>query len=78
MSELLWDNIEAERRRAMQGESSNNTWGNNPRLPRREILDILSWIQCFGIYSSGHKKVPVPFPFYGAKTVQTVVTLRFL
>ncbi len=26
-------------------------------------------------YSSGHGKVPVPFPFNGARTVQTVITL---
>ncbi len=48
MSKLLRDNIEAERRRGMQGESSNT----NPKTPRRDIPDILSWIQCFGIHVS--------------------------
>lgn len=49
MAELLRDNIEAERRRAAQGESPSS---NTPRPPRREVPDILSWIQCFGIYIS--------------------------
>ncbi len=59
------------------------------RLAQRElkhytmVRDTIS-TRLFGLprsarsYSSGHKKVPVPFPFNGAKTVQTVVTLRFL
>ena len=47
MAELLRDNIEAERRRGVQGEGSNNS-----KTARREIPDILSWIQCFGIYVS--------------------------
>ena len=47
MAELLRDDIEAERRRGAQGEGSNNS-----KTPRREIPDILSWIQCFGIYVS--------------------------
>ena len=47
MSELLRDNIEVERRRGVQGEGSSTS-----KTPRREIPDILSWIQCFGIYVS--------------------------
>ena len=47
MAELLRDNIEAERRRGPQGESSSGS-----KNTRREIPDILSWLQCFGIYIS--------------------------
>ena len=47
MAELLRDNIEAERRRGSHVESASN-----PKRPRREVPDILSWLQCFGIYIS--------------------------
>ena len=47
MAELLRDNIKAERRRGSQGESSSGS-----KHTRREIPDILSWLQCFGIYIS--------------------------
>lgn len=47
MAELLRDNIEAERRALTQGEGSSST-----NFPRREIPDMLSWIQSFGIYIS--------------------------
>ena len=45
MVELLQDNMEAERRRANgEGESA---------LPRRrEVPDILSWLQCFSMYAA--------------------------
>ena len=46
MAELLRDNIEAERRRCGSDTSSNQT-----RPPRREIPDILSWLQCFGVFA---------------------------
>ena len=46
-AELLRDNIEAERRSGVQGEGSNTS-----KKPRRETPDILSWLQCFGIYVS--------------------------
>lgn len=48
MSELLRDNIEAERRQmGLQN-------GQPPYLAqgRREVPDILSWVQCFGTYAS--------------------------
>lgn len=45
MTELLWDNIEAERRRCGRDTTSNQT-----RPSRREIPDILSWLQCFGVF----------------------------
>ncbi len=45
MAELLRDNVEAERRKGTgEGESSQ------PR--RREIPDILSWVQCFAAYAA--------------------------
>lgn len=50
-SRSLWtwlrDNIEAERQIGVQEEGSNTS-----KSPRREIPDILSWIQFFGIYVS--------------------------
>lgn len=50
MAELLRDNMEAERRhtRSQSGETNNN--GNTSA--RREIPDLLSWIQCFGMYTA--------------------------
>ncbi len=45
MAELLWDNMEAERRRA-NGEGKSTL----PR--RREVPDILSWLQCFSMYAA--------------------------
>ena len=46
MAELLRDNIEAERRRGSAGEASRSA-----SQRRREIPDILSWVQCFGTYA---------------------------
>ncbi len=46
MAELLRDNIEAERRRGQ------NDGASRPKQNRREVPDLLSWIQCFGIYVS--------------------------
>ena len=47
MAELLRDNIEAERRRAMGDTSS---CPNASRPQRREVPDFMSWLQCFGTY----------------------------
>ncbi len=51
MAELLKDNMEVERRR-MQMDGG----GPHPHYPtrqaRREIPDLLSWVQCFGIYAA--------------------------
>ena len=47
MAELLQDNIEVERRRGSQGESSSGS-----KHTSREIPDIFGWLQCFGIYIS--------------------------
>ena len=49
MAELLRDNIEAERR---QGRLRETTGVPAKQQHRREIPDILSWIQCFGTYVS--------------------------
>ena len=59
MAELLRDNIEADRRKGAQREVA----GESQKRSRREVPDILSWIQCFGIYvsviaSKFPKKVP--------------------
>ena len=47
MAELLRDNMEVERRKGVREEATNLG-----KTPRREVPDILSWIQCFGIYVS--------------------------
>ena len=47
MAELLKDNVEAERRRAASGESSQGQ-----RLSRREVPDFTSWLQCFSFYAA--------------------------
>lgn len=49
MAELLQDNIEAERRRG-KGDATCPGSSHNP--VRREIPDILSWTQAFGVYVS--------------------------
>ena len=48
MAELLRDNIEAKRRRTDHPCSSSASSHAN----RREVPDILSWLQCFGVYAS--------------------------
>ena len=49
MAELLRDNIDAERRQGRQREAAGVP---AKQQQRREVSDILSWIQCFGIYVS--------------------------
>ena len=48
MSEFLKDNLEAERRYA----GSVGTSIQSQRRQRREVPDLLSWVQCFGTYIS--------------------------
>lgn len=50
MAELLRDNIEADRRRAATAGSVVATILASAK-PRREVPDLLSWIQCFGMYA---------------------------
>ena len=50
MAELLRNNIEAERRRSKEnGASTSNV---QAAQSRREVLDILSWVQCVGMYTA--------------------------
>jgi hypothetical protein len=50
MAELLQDNIEAERWR---GSVPDNTCAGGVEKARqqREVPDLLSWVQCFGVYA---------------------------
>ena len=51
MAELLKDNMEAERRRySAEGEFGQN--GIGQRGSRREVPDILSWVQCYSMYAA--------------------------
>ena len=50
MAELLKDNMEVERRRAAEGETSQALLGQ--RGSRREVPDMLSWLQCFSAYAA--------------------------
>ena len=50
MAELMRDNMESERRWAEQEGPVGPTYASNRR--RREVPDLLSWIQCFGMYAS--------------------------
>ena len=47
MAELLSDNLEMERRRAL---SEGGEGG--PRVGRREVPDLLSWLKCFSLYAA--------------------------
>ena len=51
MAELLKDNMEAERRRILSESAFPETHFTN-RPVRREILDMLSWLQCFSLYAA--------------------------
>ena len=50
MADLLRDNLEAQRRSASQSSGSSSMGVAPPARSRREIPDILSWVQCFGTY----------------------------
>ncbi len=51
MAELLKDNMEVERRRAqVEGDGSQGQLMH--RGNRREIPDMLSWLQCFSLYAA--------------------------
>ena len=49
MAELLRDNLEAQRRAASMAQSPPMS-AATPTKHRREIPDLLSWVQCFGTY----------------------------
>lgn len=48
MAELLRDNLEADRRGSLCDTSEPSAV--TPKHPRREVPDLLSWVQCFGTY----------------------------
>ena len=47
MAELLKDNMEVERRRALSEAEEGRA-----RVNRREVPDLLSWLQCFSLYAA--------------------------
>ncbi len=56
MAKLLRDNLEAIRRGALPDQTS---LPNQPRRNRREVPDLLSWVQCFGTnYGGGCIETP--------------------
>ena len=51
MAELLKDNMEAERRRhASEADPTQGHLGQPPT--RREVPDLMSWLQCFSLYAA--------------------------
>ena len=51
MAELLRDNLEAERRgNSGNTQQSGLPGGSHSKPLRREVPDVLSWAQCFGVY----------------------------
>lgn len=48
MAELLRDNMELERRKA----SRESTLALGIQPSRREVPDLISWVQCFGVYAA--------------------------
>ena len=50
MAELLKDNMEMERRRSLVERGAMSAF--QPRLSRREIPNVLSWIHCFSLYAA--------------------------
>ena len=52
MADLLKDNLEAERRRySQERESGRASYGQTPYY-RREVPDMLSWLNCFSLYAA--------------------------
>jgi len=49
MAEMLCDNMELERRRAL---AESEGIGNVKQSGRREIPDMLSWLHCFSLYAA--------------------------
>ena len=48
MEELLWDNLEAQRRASVVAQVGAAAASN--AKSRREVPDLMSWVQCFGTY----------------------------
>ena len=51
MAELLKNNTEANRRRVAHGQGGSSSSHTSSRASRREVPDLLSWLQCFGKYA---------------------------
>ena len=51
MAELLRDNMELERRKA-SCESSASALGLGIQPSCREVPNLISWVQCFGVYAA--------------------------
>ena len=49
MAELLRDNMEVERQRSTLESASASA---SARPARKEVPDLLSWVQCFGVFAS--------------------------
>ena len=52
MSELLKDNMGVERRRALGEEDRGMGSSLMGKVSRREVPDLLSWLQCYGMYAA--------------------------
>jgi len=50
MAELLRDNLETQRRGALQEAGSSSS--SSPAHARREVPNLLTWVQCFSIYTA--------------------------
>ena len=51
MAELLRDNMELERQQASHETTSANL-GLRDQPSRREVSDLIPWVQCFGVYAA--------------------------
>ena len=52
MAELLRDSMELEHRRDTRDASTNTLFGLSSSPNWREVSDLLSWVQCFGMYAA--------------------------
>ncbi len=52
MAELLKDNIEVGRRKDLQDGARGSGCSGGNKASRREVPDLLSWVQCFGVYAA--------------------------
>ena len=51
MAELLWDNMKVERWCNTMESASAGPVPTTSRPARREVPDLLSWVQCFGMFA---------------------------
>ena len=71
MAELLRDNLEVQRQVASQDRWASTT-GQSTRNRRREILDLLSWVSCFGmaVLTGKHPQMIKPLLAYQTMIVR--------